>query len=138
VARTVPAHFYDQSSAVPIVGDGEGVRLVLVTSRKGKRWTFPKGVIEPNLTPQESAAQEALEEAGVLGEINAERIGSYTYEKWGGTCTVQVFGLAVLRVLDEWQEADVRERRIVPPAEAWRLLNDKTVEALARSLIERR
>jgi 8-oxo-dGTP pyrophosphatase MutT (NUDIX family) len=135
LARDVPTHFYDQSSAVPIVRDGEDVRLVLVTSRRSKRWIFPKGVIEPDLTPQESAAKEALEEAGVVGEIGATQLGSYEYDKWRGTCSVKVFALEVIRVLDTWEEDAARERVIVRPAEAWSLLADPVVEAIARGAV---
>ena len=47
-----------------------------------------KGIKDPGLSPRESAAKEALEEAGIEGEIADAALGSYTCEKWGATCTV--------------------------------------------------
>lgn len=45
-----------------------GVDFLLVQTRGG-RWIFPKGGVEPGLTLAQSAALEALEEAGVHGRI---------------------------------------------------------------------
>jgi 8-oxo-dGTP pyrophosphatase MutT (NUDIX family) len=45
-----------------------GVEFLLVQTRGG-RWIFPKGGVEPGLTLAQSAALEALEEAGVHGRI---------------------------------------------------------------------
>lgn len=45
-----------------------GVEFLLVQTRGG-RWIFPKGGVEPGLTHAQSAALEALEEAGAHGRI---------------------------------------------------------------------
>jgi 8-oxo-dGTP pyrophosphatase MutT (NUDIX family) len=55
---------------------GHSVEFLLVNTSAGK-WTFPKGRIEPGLSGSESAAREALEEAGAIGEIEAVHFGSY-------------------------------------------------------------
>jgi len=47
-----------------------GIEFLLVQTRGG-RWIFPKGGVEPGLTPAQSAALEALEEAGVHGRMEA-------------------------------------------------------------------
>jgi 8-oxo-dGTP pyrophosphatase MutT (NUDIX family) len=47
---------------------GSGIEFLLVQTRDG-RWIFPKGGVEPGLTPAQSAALEAVEEAGVHGRI---------------------------------------------------------------------
>lgn len=77
---------------------------MLITSRRRKRWVIPKGIIEGPLTPRESAAQEAWEEAGITGQVSQSAINSYRYNKWGGTCQVKVFLLQVETVLDNWPE----------------------------------
>lgn len=41
------------------------------------KWTFPKGRIEPGLSGSESAAREALEEAGAEGRIEERHFASY-------------------------------------------------------------
>ena len=61
------------------VYDGE-IEFLLVRTRKG-RWIFPKGGVEAGLTHAESAALEALEEAGAHGRIEEAPFTSYTLKK---------------------------------------------------------
>jgi len=53
-----------------------GIEFLLVQTRGG-RWIFPKGGVEPGLTLAQSAALEALEEAGVHGRIEEIPFASY-------------------------------------------------------------
>jgi 8-oxo-dGTP pyrophosphatase MutT (NUDIX family) len=53
-----------------------GIEFLLVQTRGG-RWIFPKGGVEPGLTPAESAALEAFEEAGVHGRMEAAAFARY-------------------------------------------------------------
>ncbi|HSZ63310.1 MAG TPA: NUDIX domain-containing protein [Terriglobales bacterium] len=53
-----------------------GVEFLLVQTRGG-RWIFPKGGVEAGLTLAQSAALEALEEAGVHGRIEEIPFGRY-------------------------------------------------------------
>ena len=108
---------YQQSSVVPWLKEDDEVSVVLITSQSGN-WIVPKGLVEPDLTPMESAAQEALEEAGVVGNTEPVVLCSYDYNKWGGVCHVEVFPLAVSTLLEDWDEKDWRERQIVPLSEA--------------------
>jgi 8-oxo-dGTP pyrophosphatase MutT (NUDIX family) len=55
---------------------GLSVEFLLVNTSAGK-WTFPKGRIEPSLSGPESAAREALEEAGARGRIEEAHFGWY-------------------------------------------------------------
>jgi len=52
------------------------VEFLLVNTSSGK-WTFPKGSLCPSLSPSESAAREAWEEAGVRGRIEENHFGHY-------------------------------------------------------------
>ncbi|MDX9910496.1 MAG: NUDIX hydrolase [Phycisphaerales bacterium] len=90
---------------------------MLITSRSGN-WSIPKGLIDPGRTAREMAAIEALEEAGVIGEVGPKSIGTFTYEKWGATCRVEVYPMLVDRVLDKWLEDEFRERVWLPSDEA--------------------
>ena len=95
------------------------VEVLLITSLNSKRWILPKGWPEPELGPAENAAREAFEEAGVMGTISAEPIGSYHYlkeRKDGGgiPCRVEVFALAVTKQLDDWPEKGSRELLWLP------------------------
>lgn len=108
---------YQQSSVVPWLKEDDEVSVVLITSQSGN-WIVPKGLVEPEMTPIESAAKEALEEAGVLGNAEPVLLSTYDYNKWGGVCHVKVFPLAVSTLLEDWDEKDWRERQIVPLSEA--------------------
>jgi 8-oxo-dGTP pyrophosphatase MutT (NUDIX family) len=57
-----------------------GIEFLLVRTRQG-RWTFPKGGVEPGLTPAQSAALEAHEEAGVHGRIEEIAFVRYKLRK---------------------------------------------------------
>lgn len=91
-------------------------RVCLITSRNGKRWVIPKGWIEPGQTAGESALQEAWEEAGLLGALEREPIGTYLYEKEGHSYHVTVFVMKVTSVAQDWPERTLRERTWVNPA----------------------
>ncbi len=129
----VPPWFYRQSGALPVRREGAGVQVLLVTSRKGKRWVIPKGVVEPGLTPPESAAKEAWEEAGVRGRLRSEPLGSYRYRKWEGRCTVEVFLLEVESVAERWPE-EHRTRRWAGVEDAARAVREPDLQSLIRAV----
>ncbi|MBF0214899.1 MAG: NUDIX hydrolase [Magnetococcales bacterium] len=104
-----PAYYYKQSAVIPVRGSGAGLRVLMISSRTRKRWVVPKGIVEPDLTPAESAAKEAVEEAGIEGRVLEPPIGHFEYAKWGGTCMVEVFVMRVETVRDRWLES-FRER----------------------------
>lgn len=95
---------------------------MLITSLGTRRWILPKGNIEPGLTIRESAEFEAFEEAGVMGNLHANSIGSYTYEKVDEDESilhhVKVFPLEVSQVLDEFPDHEKRERQWMAVEEA--------------------
>jgi phosphohistidine phosphatase len=134
----IPEHFFTQSAIIPYRRADTGLEFLLVESRSGKRWVIPKGVKEPDLGPAESAAKEAFEEAGVRGTVDPEPLGSYTYDKWGGTCTVTVFGMEVSECLPEgeWAESH-RKRRWLAPGEAASRLDESGLRKLVGELASR-
>jgi phosphohistidine phosphatase len=134
----VPDYFFTQSAVIPYrIADGKP-EIMLITSRKGTRWVLPKGVKEPELSLRDSASKEAFEEAGVRGELDAEPIGHYEYAKWGGTCKVAVFPMAVSECLPdgEWEESH-RERQWVGAKEAKGLLDEPELGKLVGNLAKR-
>jgi phosphohistidine phosphatase len=121
--RDRPAYYYTQSSVIPYrVRDGR-VEILIISSSKNKHWVIPKGIADPELSPQESARKEAWEEAGIEGEVGDQPVGHYTYPKWGATCTVSVYPMTVERELPEheWEERH-RGRYWVTAKEAEELL----------------
>src|SRR3712207_8177674 len=60
---------YQQFGALPFRwSSGGSLKVMLVTTRGRKRWMIPKGWPIPGLEPHESAAREAFEEAGLVGD----------------------------------------------------------------------
>lgn len=104
---------FPQSAVIPWRQRRGRLEVLVITSRSGRRWGIPKGLIERGMTALASAQCEALEEAGVEGVPDPEPVGVYRYEKWGGICEVEVYAMQVQVVHDAWDEDD-RERRWLP------------------------
>jgi 8-oxo-dGTP pyrophosphatase MutT (NUDIX family) len=138
--RVETAETLRQSGALPYSIVEGRVAFLLITSRRGGKWIFPKGAIEPNMTAWDSAALEAQEEAGVIGEISPEKIGSYRTGAGGdnvGLVDVDLYPLRVTRQLDEYKEQGERMRHWATLSEARRLLADQTMGRLALTLHNR-
>ena len=57
--RDRPAYYYTQSSVIPYRWTNSKLQVMIVSSSKNKHWVVPKGIVEPGLSPQLSAAKEA-------------------------------------------------------------------------------
>lgn len=109
-----------------------GEQLCVVSSRGGKRWVVPKGCLEPDKTAAEIALQEAWEEAGLVGVLQPEPVGTYLYEKAGFTCHVTVFLMNVTDSADCWPEQGFRQRRWLTFAQALKRIEDAGLRELIR------
>jgi 8-oxo-dGTP pyrophosphatase MutT (NUDIX family) len=114
------SEFIRQAAALPV----RNGKVCLVTSSNGKRWVIPKGLIEPGQTAAETALQEAWEEAGLVGLLDQEPLGSFLYEKWCGTCHVVVFLMQVTDVAQSWPESQLRQRSWLSPVGALARIDD--------------
>jgi 8-oxo-dGTP pyrophosphatase MutT (NUDIX family) len=74
----------EQVAAVCYRMRGSGVEFLLVRTRGGRCWTFPKGSAEPGLTHAQAAALEAFEEAGVHGRIEEASFARYRRKRVDG------------------------------------------------------
>lgn len=111
--RERPAYYYTQSAVVPYrFTSGGRLEILLITSSSGRSWVVPKGIVEPGYSPQDSAAKEAWEEAGIEGRVHPELLGCYRHHKWGAECDVSLFAMHVDNMVgdSDWQE-DHRQRR---------------------------
>jgi phosphohistidine phosphatase len=135
--RDRPAYYYSQSAVIPYRQVNGQLQILIVRSSQNKHWVVPKGIIDPGKTAQQSAQQEALEEAGVEGIVHERALGHYQYHKWGATCTVSVYPLTVTRMLDEaeWQEQH-RGRHWVSPEQAIAMLHQPELGPLVRALMQ--
>ncbi|HUO99860.1 MAG TPA: NUDIX hydrolase [Rhizomicrobium sp.] len=105
-----------QYAALPWRLHDHAVEILLITSRRTKRWIIPKGWPMDNCKPAVTAAREAAEEAGVSGEMGKRPVGHFSYQKLlrDGVempCRVEVFPLKVMREKHDWDEKKARERR---------------------------
>ena len=110
-SRTKTASTAVQYAALPYRVNGRArPEVMLVTSRRGRRWIIPKGWPIKGLKPPKSAAREAYEEAGVRGTIGSKSIGSFIYEKGledgltvgeVGSWAIHPGGMRVLSVAEE-------------------------------------
>jgi 8-oxo-dGTP pyrophosphatase MutT (NUDIX family) len=117
-----------QAAAIPI-RDGQ---VCVVNSRSGKRWVIPKGCLEAGKSAGEIALQEAWEEAGLVGFLQPDPVGTYLYEKSGTTCHVTVFILRVTDLADDWPEREWRQRRWLSFAQAQAQIEDLGLRELIR------
>jgi len=127
-----PTRWIRQAAAIPI-RDGQ---ICLVTSSTGRRWIIPKGMMEPDKSTAEIALQESWEEAGLVGSLRTESLGSYFYEKYGGTCHVTVYLLHVTAVHDDWPEAALRKRAWFTPEDALTMVRDPGLNELMEQVFQ--
>jgi 8-oxo-dGTP pyrophosphatase MutT (NUDIX family) len=111
---------------------------MLVTSRETGRWIIPKGWPKKRKAPYASAAREALEEAGVIGQVGRDPIGSYSYKKRlksGAVvaCEVQVFPLEVKNQQKTRPEKGERELRWFSPTNAARAVQEPVLREIIRT-----
>ena len=116
-----------------------GIELLLLTSRDTGRWVLPKGWPIPGLSPSESAAREAWEEAGVLGRAGSAPLGHFHYLKRTGKgpdipCRVDLYPLAVSGLAEDFPERAERRRAWFAPAEAAGLVEEAELAALLMRL----
>ncbi len=123
------SEYIEQSAVIPYRIQKDKPEILLITSRKGKRWVIPKGIIEPDMTPPESAYEEAKEEAGAYGIVYEDLLGTYKYDKWGGTCRVKVYLMHVDELRDAWLE-DYRKREWVDVKTAAKRVREKKLKKI--------
>ncbi len=96
---------------------GKKVQILLITSRRSRRWIIPKGWPMDRQTPAQAALTEAQEEAGVDGKAFNICLGLFTYTKIidGDAddlpCAVSVFPVRTKKLLPDYPEVDERRRK---------------------------
>lgn len=101
------------------------LEVLMVTPQRRQGLLFPKGGWEDDETKEEAACREALEEAGVKGEIEC-CLGSWDFmstrhqkdRNVDGCRKGYMFVLVVTEELESWPEKDARQRKWVTVREA--------------------
>jgi 8-oxo-dGTP pyrophosphatase MutT (NUDIX family) len=132
---------HKQFAALPFRVDGEEINVLLITTRRKRRWSLPKGwPIGGN--PRRTAEIEAFEEAGVIGKVGSKEIGRFKKRKDKGkrriTCDIRVFPLEVRKQKRRWPEQGERELTWLPAHKAADLMHrpkvGRLITRLARKL----
>lgn len=126
-----------QSAAIPFRIRGGRIEVLLITTRRKKRWIVPKGTIERDLSAYQSAQKEALEEAGVGGFVSTFSLGCYRHGRTAKGPIVEVFLMHVIDEYDAWPEQDERERRWVPLEEAYDHVDEVGLRAVLDEAAQR-
>lgn len=122
---------------------GARLEVLLITSRETGRWVIPKGWPIAGMTPADSAAREAYEEAGVEGSPAATCIGLYGYDKAfdrasnapsSRPCVVAVYPLQVKSLRDRFPERGQRRRKWFSPKKAARKVAEPELQGLLAGL----
>lgn len=113
------------------------VQVLLVTSRRTKRWIIPKGWPMDGLTPGDSAAQEAWEEAGVTGRADQRPLGMFSYNKDMGDeaglpVAAMVYALKVKSLSKDYPEAAERTRKWVSRKKAAKMVESPELSRILR------
>ncbi|KAL0334371.1 UNVERIFIED_CONTAM: Nudix hydrolase 16, mitochondrial [Sesamum angustifolium] len=109
-------------------GDGNSEKIVevlMINSTSGPGLLFPKGGWENDETAEEAAVREAMEEAGVRGDL-VHFLGCYPFKSKTlqdeyspeGLCRAAMYALHVKEELDSWPEKSSRERSWLTVPEA--------------------
>ncbi|KAJ6799950.1 nudix hydrolase 13, mitochondrial-like [Iris pallida] len=104
----------------------DGLEILMISTPKRDDLVFPKGGWENDETVEAAACREALEEAGVRGNIR-ENLGTWEFRSKSkqkcqeGACRGYMFTLEVTEQLDLYPEQSTHHRRWVDVSEAWGL-----------------
>jgi phosphohistidine phosphatase len=126
--------FKRQAAALPFrIVDGGRIEIMLIR-RKGRPWGIPKGSVDPGRTLRDTALNEAAEEAGLHGELLAEALGEFIYQKQYGELLVTVYAMKVMKLDDYWLEQPIRERQWFEIEEALTQIGRKDVQPMIAKL----
>ncbi len=125
---------FNQSGVIPYRKTKSGLEVLLITSIKKKKWVIPKGYIEFNLSPFESAKKEAIEEAGIIGTNETIELGHFENKKSIGVCHVKVFAMEVIDQLDDYNDKARRQRKWFPLKEAAASIQTNQISEMILSL----
>jgi 8-oxo-dGTP pyrophosphatase MutT (NUDIX family) len=132
-----PANLF-QIAALPIRFEDGKLEVMLVTSRETKRWVIPKGWPMKGKKNWAAAAQEAREEAGVIGKTLKRPVGEFYYFKRRAAhfdlCRVEVYLLGFEKRLEAYREKGQREARWFPLEEAAEVVEEPGLTALLQNL----
>jgi 8-oxo-dGTP pyrophosphatase MutT (NUDIX family) len=125
-----------QSGVIPYRIQNGATEVLLITTRNQQNWVVPKGGVERGMSAPDSAAKEAWEEAGVIGQVNPNQLGTYKYQKNGKIYCVQMYSLPVEVESEKYPEVGLRARRWVSINEAVREVKKPSLKRLLKQFVK--
>ncbi len=128
-----------QYAALPWRYRGPTREILLISSRDTGRWVIPKGWPIKGLSPAETAAREAYEEAGLGGQVSKKPIGQFEYGKRldNGTVLptrVEVFSFEQMVQHPDWPEQGQRRLQWFSVPEAADAVDEPQLKDIIRKL----
>ncbi|MEH1832255.1 MAG: NUDIX hydrolase [Nostoc sp.] len=125
-----------QSGVIPYRVNNGKVEILLITTRNFQHWVIPKGDIPNGMSPPDSAAKEAWEEAGVIGQVDANELGTYKYRKRGKIYLVKMYLLPVEMLSENYPEASQRKRQWVEVNKAIRRVKFNSLKRILKGFFQ--
>ncbi len=120
-----------QVGVVPFRIVQQQIQFCLITGRRSGRWRYPKGHLKPNETPQDAAIAEALEEAGIRGELGVAPIKTLQFIKGGRPHVLTMWLMHVEAIRLKWKESKERFRIWASVENALELIDCPDLKQLA-------
>ena len=124
-----------QVAALPIRTKNGQLQVLLVTTRGCGAWIIPKGGRSRKLNDAATAAREARDEGGVVGQVKSQPVGKYLHQRRDGSHEVAVYELKVSSQRRKWPECRIRKRRWVTVKEACNLTSQPGLRNLLLSTL---
>lgn len=128
---------FDQSGVIPYRKINDSIEILLITSVRKKKWIIPKGYVEFNLSPFDSAKKEAFEEAGIIGSNETIELGTIHLKKDTGNTRLKIFSMEVLKILEDYPDKELRKRKWFTIKEAAEKVTIPEISDMINSLILR-
>ena len=125
---------FNQSGVIPYRKNNGIFEILLITSIRKKKWIIPKGYVEFNLSPFESAKKEAFEEAGIIGSNETFELGTIELNRANGLTHMKIFSMEVIKILDDYPEKELRKRKWFNAEEASSKISIPEIPAMIRTL----
>jgi 8-oxo-dGTP pyrophosphatase MutT (NUDIX family) len=131
-----------QFAALPFRIRGSNLDVLLITTRRKRRWSLPKGWPIGATKPHQTAEIEAFEEAGLVGNAKPKAIGRYKHQKIRGKrkiiCDISVFPLEVRKQSKSWPEREERDTIWLPARKAVARVHKPELSRLIERLMHQR
>lgn len=129
----IPTHERVQVAIIPFRKHHGILEILMISTRKEKKWTVPKKFYSGHYNLQIAAAITASHEAGLKGRLSTSTIGTYIYLKKDIPCRVHVFIMEVNKLKKKWPQSD-RKRHWIPLLKATNQIKEKPLSRLLKNL----